>query len=135
MQRFGALIVGIIFLGVGVFLYFNNQYLVKNCTEEAIATVVNMEEELSADDNGTRYMYYPIIEYNAGGEKVREKRKSGSSTPAYSINEKIMILYNPNKVKEFIIKGDKMSNIFSYVFIALGVLITGYGIKTALQKN
>ena len=135
MQRFLGIIVGVIFIVVGVFMYIKNNYLVKNCTVEAVATVVDMKQEFSTDDTGGSYMYYPIIEYEANGNTVRVVTDNGSSTPQYNINDKINILYNPNKTKEYIVKGDKSSNIFSIVFMVLGVLITGYGIKLAIKKN
>ena len=136
MQRFIALIVGIIFLGVGIFMYIRNDNLIKNCTEETIATVVDIKQELSSDtDSATSYMYYPIIEYKVGENTLKVTMDSGSNTPEYNINEKITILYNPNKTKEFIVKGDKTGNIFSIIFMTLGLFATGYGIKMALSKN
>lgn len=135
MKRFLGLIIGIVFIIVGVSLYIRNDRLVKNCTEEVEATVVDMKQELSTDDNGLNYMYYPIIEYVVDGNTIRATMDSGSSTPKYDLNEKITILYNPNKVKEFIVKGDKTLNMFTIIFTALGILITGYGFKMALTKE
>ena len=136
MQRFLLLIVGILFLGISGFLYFRNQNLVKNCTVDAKATVVDMKQELSTDsDDTSSYLYYPIIEYQAGEKLIRATMDSGSSTPAYEIDEKITILYNPNKTKEFIVKGEHSSNIFSIIFLVIGVFITGYGITVAFKKE
>lgn len=136
MQRYIAIIVGIIMIAVGGFLFYKNSYLKNVCTVESVATVVDMKEELSTDSNSTTsYMYYPIIEYSVNGDTIRVTMDQGSSTPPYSINEKINILYNPNKTKEFIVKGDKMSNIMSIVVIALGVFVTGYGIVIAFKKE
>ena len=136
MQKFLALIIGIIFIGVSIFMYYRNEYLIKNCTVETEATVIDMKEELSTDtDSVTTYMYYPIIKYNARGETVTETMSTGSNNPKYNINEKITILYNPNNIKEFIVKGEKTSTIFSIVFAILGLLATGYGIKNILSKN
>ena len=135
MQRFLVLIVGIIFISISVFLYFKNEHLIKNCTVETEATVVDMKQELSNDDSSSMYTYYPIIEYQAEGNMLRETIDKGSSTPAYEIDEKITILYNPDKTNEFIVKGDNSSNIFSIVFLFIGVIVTGYGIKIAITKN
>jgi len=88
MQRFLALIVGIIFLAIGIFMYVKNDTLIKNCTEEVEATVVDMKQEFSADEDGSSYMYYPIIEYTVGEDTIRVTMDSGSSTPAYDINER-----------------------------------------------
>lgn len=133
MQRFGMLLVGIIFIAVSVFMYFKNTNLVKNCTVSAVATVVDMREEFSSDTDNNGYMYYPIIEYQAGERKVTTELGSGSSTPSYHINDKIDILYNPQKTDEFIIKGDSTSNILSIVFGVLGLGVFIYGIKIAIK--
>ncbi len=135
MQKYLVVLVGIIFIAAGGFMYYRNSNLIKNCTQETVATVVDMKEEFSGDSDSTGFMYYPIIEYQADTTPVRVTMSTGSSTPAYSINEKITILYNPNKTNEFIIKGDKSSNIFSIVFMVLGVAVTGYGLVVAFKKN
>ena len=93
MQKFIGIIIGVIFIAVGAFMFFKNDSLAKNCTKESSATVVDMKEELSTDDDNS-YVYYPIIEYAANGENVRVTMSSGSSTPAYNIGDKIDILYN-----------------------------------------
>ena len=135
MQRFIVLIVGVLFLGIGGFLYVKNNNLVKNCTVETEATVVDMKQEFSTDSDGSTYLYYPIIEYKVGEDTIRVTMDKGSSTPAYDINQKITVMYNPNKVKEFYVKGEKSSMIFSIAFMAIGLLISGYGVKVALKKD
>lgn len=135
MQRFLGIIVGILFLGIGIFLYIKNDNLVKNCTVETQATVVDMKQEISSDTDSTTFMYYPIIEYKVNEDTIRVTMDKASNTPKYNINETITILYNPKKVKEFIVKGDQSSNIFSIVFMAIGVLVTGAGVKMALKKD
>ena len=133
MQRFIALIVGVVFIATAAFIYIRNQNLIKNCTEEVTAIVVDMESEFSSDNNGADYMYYPVVEYKVGDDTIRATMDKGSSMPAYDINEEITIKYNPNKVSEFIVKGDSTSSIFSIVFGVLGLLVTGYGIKVAIK--
>ena len=135
MQRFLGIIVGVIFLTVGVFMFAKNNNLVKNCTVEAEATVVDMKQEFSTDSDNSSYIYYPIIEYKVQDNIIRVTMDKGSNIPAYRIDEKITILYNPNKAKEFIVKGEKTSSIFSIVFIALGVFVTSYGVVLAFKKN
>ena len=108
MKKFVGILVGIIFLTVGIFMYFQNARLTKVCTEEATATVVDMKEDIETDEGTVRYIYYPIIEYKVNSKTVKSTMSSGSTTPSYSINDTLTILYNPNKNTEFIIKGDKV---------------------------
>ena len=136
MQRFTIALVGILFLAVGIFMYVRNDNLTKSCTVETEATVVDMKQEFNSDsDSSSQYTYYPIIEYIVNDDTVRATMDSGSSTPAYNVGEKITILYNPNKTKQFIVKGDKMGNIMGYVFLGLGVALTGYGLVVAFKKE
>ena len=135
MQKFMGIIVGVIFLAVGIFLFVKNANLNKNCTREAQATVVDMEEEYSAGEDDTEYMYYPVIEYQANGETVRVKMDQGSGAPAYEINEKITVLYNPDNVKQFKVKGEKLTGILSFAFMGLGVLVTVGGVVMVLKKG
>ena len=95
-----------------------------------------MKQDLSTDSDGTStYMYYPIIEYKVGENTIRATMDTCSSTPPYAINTIITILYNPNSTKQFIVKGDKSSSIMSYVFIVLGIALTGYGLVVAFKKK
>ena len=134
-QRFGALIIGIIFLAVGGVMYFQNSHLAQVCTAEAEATVVNMDEEFTGDtDSSSGYMYYPILEYTVNDEAIRVRLDSGSSTPAYSINDKLAILYNPDNTQEFMLKDNAFGSIFPLVFIGLGAIVTIAGIVLAIKK-
>ena len=94
-----------------------------------------MKQEISTDDDGSSYIYYPIIEYKVDDNTIRATMDSGSSVVKYDIDEEINILYNPDKPKEFIIKGEKSSSIIGIVVMAVGTLVTVLGIKMALQKN
>ena len=135
MQKFLGIIVGVIFLGLGIFMYIKNDHLVKNCTVETEAIVVDMKEDISSDNDTTSFMYYPIIEYQVNGNTIRSVMDKGSSIPTYNVNDKIIILYNPNNTKEYLVKGDSSSNVFSIIFIVLGVGVTGLGIKMVFTKN
>ena len=135
MQKFVPLIVGIIFIGVGCFLFFRNEQLTKNCTEEIESKVVEIKEELNTDSEGIDYMYYPILEFDYKGETVQVKMNSGSSSPSHNIGDKVIILYNPNNYKEFIVKGDSSSSIFSIVFMAIGTLVAIYGVVLLFKKK
>lgn len=133
MRRFVIAIIGLLFLGAGIFLFVKDRNMTRDCTAEAEATVVDMEAELSTESDG--FLYYPIIEYKAGETTVRERLSRGSGSPAYDVGDKITVLYNPDDADEFIVKGEKTSSVFSIVFMVLGLLVTGYGVKEALKKE
>ena len=136
MNKALPIFIGLIFVGFGLLFYYRNNTLIKNCTTEIMATVVNMREESETDNDGrTSYIYYPIIEYNVENEIIKTSMSSGSNSPAYSVGDRITILYNPNNPKEFIVKGDKSSELFVYIFLGIGAFITVAGIINALKKD
>ncbi len=130
MKKIGVIIVGIIFLAVGIFLFVRGKNREKNCTAETVGTIIEIKEDTSTDTDTGRitYVYYPIIEYKAGESMVRRQGENGSSNPNYKVNDKINILYNPNNIEEFMIKGDNSSNIVAIIFVILGaaVVILGF---------
>ena len=133
MRRFTVLLVGIVFLVIGIFLSVKSASMAQNCTVEAKATVIEIKEEFSADSDGSGYMYYPIIEYKAGDKDVKVKL-GGASSPAYDVGQKIDILYNPNDTTEIIVKGEIGLNVIAIILIVLGVLISGYGVIVLLKR-
>ena len=129
MKRVLPVILGIVIIAVGVFLTIKSKDLEKKCTAEAVGTVVEIvREETQDEDNFTRYTYYPVIEYKAGDRTVTKQSSTGSGTSEYNVNDKIDILYNPDNVEEYIIKGDKTSNIIGIIFIVVGIVVSVLGV-------
>ena len=133
-KKFIPALVGVLLLGLGVFFYFRAGELIKVCTEKTTATVVSMREDFTsdADTDGMRYVYYPVIEYEAAGATVKGEL-AASNPPAYSVNDKVEILYNPNKTSEFIVAGENQ-NLTWIIFGALGLVFLAVGIYTIIKK-
>lgn len=117
------LLVGIIFLVIGIFITIQGNGLKERCTGEATGTVVKIIEEVDSSDDSTSYTYYPVIEYKAGEQNVSKKSDIGSNPSKYQVGEKVEILYNPNKIDEYIIKGDNTFGILGIVFIVVGAVL------------
>ena len=138
MKRVGTILIGIVFVVVGIVLMMNESNLKKRCTVETIGTIVRIDKEqrIVEDEDSIRkeYTYYPVIEYEAGSLTFTEKVSSGTSNASkYYIDEKVEILYNPEKADEFILKGNNNA-IFPYIiFVALGVLAVALGCFGKIQ--
>lgn len=144
MKKVLVVLVGLLFVGIGIFVLVSGNAKVKRCTVETVGMVVEIKEERTTDSEGDyQYTYYPVIRYQAGDRTITKQSSSGSSSNSrlslgavsfssskskYSVNDSIEIMYNPDNVEEFIIKGDKGSNIIGIVFIVLGSLAAVLGI-------
>ena len=130
MKKIVTILFGIIFVAVGIFVKVRGNNMAKKCTTPAVGTVVEIkqEEDYDSDNGGYTYTYYPVIEYEANGETVTKQYSTGSNRSEYRINDKVNILYNPEKVDEYLIEGDKTSNLFGIIFIVMGAVIVVAGI-------
>ncbi|MBQ8131459.1 MAG: DUF3592 domain-containing protein [Bacilli bacterium] len=134
-QKIIMVIVSIIFIGVGSFVMIREKNDVKVCTEEAVGTVIEIVEEEDISDDTISYTYYPVIEYEVDGNKISGKSTTGSGNSKYQVNDKVDILYDPNKPSHYIIKGDKTGSIIGIVFIVFGIGFFIYSIVNLLKKD
>jgi len=132
MRKILLFIIAIAFIGVGVFLRINASEMAKRCTVENTATVIRNIEKEDYDDGETNVLYYPEFEYKVGDKTITKTSNSGTYPAKYNVGDKVEILYNPNNVDEYLIKGDNSMNIISIVLIVIGVLVFLVGIKTLI---
>lgn len=129
MKKVLVILFGLIFVGAGVFLFIKGNDLAKRCTASVEGTVIEIIAEDSTDDDGfTTYTYYPVIQYIVDGKTVSKKSSSGSNPSKYNVNDKVDILYDPNKVEDYIIEGDTTTNILGIVFIVAGLAVAIIGV-------
>jgi hypothetical protein len=93
--------------------------------EVAKGTVVALAP--SRGSKGSR-VYHPVVDYVLpGGQMIEIRSSSGSSPPAYSVGEKVEVLYLPDRPREGRIRG-----VFSlwggpFILGGLGLIFSGIG--------
>lgn len=128
-----VILMGIVFVGIGIYLLVKGNDMAKRCTAETKGTVVEVIEEVEenndSDGHSYSYTYYPVIEFKAGEETVNKKYSTGyGNRNKYSVGDQIDILYDPNKPTDYLIKGDKTSNMLGIIFIVAGAVVTLIGV-------
>ena len=91
-------------------------------------------EEDHSDDSYS-VTYFPVVEYEAGGKTVSKKSSFGQNPSKYNVGDKVDVCYNPEKVEEYIIKGDTSSTFIGVIFIILGVIIAIVGVFNIIKGN
>ena len=94
-KNIGVFILGAIFICMGVAVIIYTDELMANCTEEINGTVVDYYRNADSD-------YYPIVEYRIGDRTLIQQTKTVFRSKVFNIGDKVKILYNPNKVDEFV---------------------------------
>ena len=125
-----GLVVGLIFVGVGVFLIVRGNTLEKNCTASTEATVYDYRESFDTDSDGaSSTYYYAKIKYSVDGKTYDKENGTGLTYKKYNEGSKVTVMYNPKKPDEFYIKGESLSNgIIAYIMIGLGALVVVGGL-------
>jgi len=71
--------------------------------------------------SGRSFMYYPVIEYVAYGNKKEFQSKSGASWPMHDIGEAVEVYYS-KKYDDIRLKS-VVQGVFGLVFFLIGVVI------------
>lgn len=133
MEKIIGILLVIVLIGAGIFIMFQGSELSKRCTMNTVGTVVRIEKDIDTSENSSgtlKYTYYPVIQYTANNKIVTKKSSIGTGHKKYDENEKIDILYDPNNIDDYIIKGDISSNMLGIIMIISGVVLalSGFGI-------
>ena len=134
MGGVGTIIAGLIFIVAGIAFLKNGTGKQKRCIQETTGIVVEIKEEkrTKTDKSGSiyhEYIYYPVIEYKAGDKTVRKISNEITTYPRYKVNDKVDILYNPDNIEEYIMKGTKPSYALTAVFEVFGILFLIIGLQ------
>jgi len=133
IKRLILIIVGIVAIGLGIFIMVNGSRLAKVCTEETTGTVVGILREEEIDSEGyTSITYSPQIEYTVGEQLITVKGNGTSNASDHKVGDQVEIMYNPDNAEEHMIKGDNSSNIGGTIWIVLGIIVLLVGIKQLL---
>lgn len=124
------LAIGLLFVGVGVFLIMRGNTLEKNCTASTEATVYDYRESFDTDSDGaSSTYYYAKIKYSVDGKTYDKENSTGLTHKKYKEGSKVTVMYNPKKPDELYIKGESLSNgLMAYILIGLGALVAIVGL-------
>ena len=111
------IVVGAILIVIGVINLIKTICMLHKCTQPAVACIVEVKREVAdIDENYLQYgyIYIPVYEYSANGEKIRcDGKRVSANEYTYQINDTVNIRYNPKKTTEFFIEDQD-------VFIGVG---------------
>ncbi len=106
-----ATIVCVVFFVVGLLMVIGGIRLKGNCTQRVNAVVVDMEEKVDEDEDGTSVSYYPVFEYIVDGVPYRVQSSFGSSGRRYGIGQEVTLMYNPDNPHQFLERGESKATV------------------------
>ncbi|OQB24220.1 MAG: hypothetical protein BWY11_01294 [Firmicutes bacterium ADurb.Bin182] len=130
-----AAIIGLAFIGLGVFLLNNSLKLVQNGIKTE-ATVIDYRR----DTSGNNVTYKPVVEFKlTSGETIQSIDDLGSSNRQFTKGQKVQIIYMEDDPDNFVINSFFRVYGFPCIFIVAGglalILITGNLIKQSRAKS
>ncbi len=124
MNEVGIIILGIIFLLVGLWVTWRSISKKIKCTVEYEAEITEVKRHsYKSNSTNRRREYSPVVKYIVDGKVFVSEADITSIVPnKFKPGEKLTIKYNPEKPEDFCVKG-KLGNIKSgVVCFLLGVL-------------
>ena len=131
MEKIGILVLGFVFLGVGIWLTWKSILIKLKCTVECDAEITDVKRHSHKSKGYNRERYYsPIIKYVVDGNEYGGEADVSSIIPnKYKTGEMLTIKYNPNEPGMFCVKG-KLGNIKTGVLcFLLGILFVVFGFR------
>ena len=140
-------IVGGVFLIIlGPFLYISSKRKSENLRRNGIhtqAAVVDIKYEYvrGVDSKDSRFYYFPLLEYTAGGITQTKKYGMGTIQPQFSVGEILNIVYDPEapdtmELEDALANGSNLPVIFiMIVMIIVGAILLATGAFTAVLSH
>ena len=115
------LLVGAIFLAVGIMLNRSDAANSKACTENATAEVIEMVESTGKGSA-------PRFSFMANGSEQTVLFESYSEPPAYTVGQKVAIRFDPSDPSRIYVDSDKTMSTIGFVFMVIGPGVLAVGI-------
>lgn len=111
------LLVGLLFLVIGLVLRSSKQKKAKRCTAIAQGTVVDIVAHANRSSAPT---FSPLYAYEVGGLQYFHSPSVSSTIINYAIGEPVTVYYNPHDPHECRLEKDTASKALTLIFICLG---------------
>lgn len=120
----GFALMGLIFLCIGIGLYFANKRKYSACTQPVFATVIDIRKETLNNSSFTEFepkiaSWFPVYEYAVNGITFKNKAFVGTAKPEVTVGETVSILVNPDDPEEFFWPSGKRKKL-QFIFTAVG---------------
>ncbi|MEN9557924.1 MAG: hypothetical protein RL141_293 [Candidatus Parcubacteria bacterium] len=130
---FFPIIIGVIFLGIGFWIFSLNWHLLKRGAETQ-GTVVDIVEGRSGRAR-IRSSYAPIIEFSTPDGEIHRAQSRFSTGFLPTLKDRMTILYNPNDPTNIVEKNPLMLYAFPGAFALAGILLIGVPLYWTRRKS
>ena len=123
------LAMGLFAFAVGGWSIWSDHQFAENGVQ-ATGTVVSFEQRRVKRDNspGYRTLYTPVVTFHGqDGAEYRFVGQAGSSSPAYSVGERVNVIYDPWSPNDAIIDDFGSRHGIPTVFLVMGLVVTSLG--------
>jgi len=113
---------GLIFLIIGFVVRKRIRDRRERCTYQTVGTVVDLVEHTRRDSDGqTSSTIHPVISYYANGSEYVQESSYGASTSSFETGQGVVVLYDPQKPKDFLLPDDKTPRRLYIALIIAGI--------------
>lgn len=126
------LIIGLIFLSIGLGIKHNRKKKLSNCSETTKGKIIDIVKRKHNDDGTASYTFHPVIEYNVNNQKYVKTSTFGTRPSKYEVGQEVEIHYNPDNCDTYYIEGDNTQKKLGTIFTTIGIIILLVAIVVAI---
>ena len=124
-------LVGLIFLGTGLFLRRVSARREERMRTRAGGKVVEVVRRAGANGVG----WYPIVEFEADGRRVSLESQDGGGAKRFYEGQSVEVLYDPDDPTRFRLEGLDIIRLVGTIFLWVGLVAIAVGLVAALIIN
>lgn len=129
------LLLGIIFLSIGLGIKHNRKKKLSNCSETTKGKIIDIVKRTyngTGDDWTASYTFHPVIEYNVNNQKYVKTSNFGTNPSKYEAGQKVEIHYNPDNCDTYYIGGENTQKKLGTIFTTIGIIILFVAVVVAI---
>ena len=120
----GALLVGLIFLGMGTIFVVSSR-APANMSATATGTVTGIQIHERTSSSSSTPTCIPVASFGVGGKTYTASMRAGSSPCPYAVGQQIAVAYDPASPANAIIPATGIYLYMPWLFAGIGALTTG----------
>ena len=133
-------VLGVVFIAIGVNMNAKNSELKSNCTAETQGIVadfaVSGENREHEEDGVDERLYHPIFEYEVDNQTYRQQSPIGKKQKRFDVGENVTVAYNPINPSEYYVPADTYGSGAGTINISLGIfMIVFVGFLVVIKRT
>ena len=121
--KIAVFLFGLLFGGLGMFLWWNDKKKRKECTAEVAGVVKDVGKSVSYKKGKVKNSFRPTFAYSVEGVEYVKQTNTTSGKNHFSEGQKVTVFYDPSKPQRFYVLEEKKLTALYMLLVGIGVAV------------